>query len=390
MTTTTTTPASGPSARQVSHQVSQSVFDGSRLRVVLLVEVHDGAQQQFLETYENLRSHVESVPGHISEQLCQSIENPSQWLITSEWESAPPFLNWVSSEEHVRMVRPLHECVRHTRSLRFHVVRETGGQRAGAEPGRGGLQPAPRIGDGVIRHALTFTVKPGSEEAVARILADYASPEPRVDDTTRLCRTSLFLHGNRVVRAIEVRGDLLAALRHVAEQPEVRAAEEALNPYLEQDRDLGDPESARVFYTRAALPAVHHVTAGERDPAAQRHALSYPARSGQGMRLAQLLAERDEAAADDAHSPVLSSTIFQRDDIVVRLIDVRGDLGAGDPAATLGLPDPARVTELTTLLDGPAGSDAGPARPGDEASELLRALEDARMVPVTDRRAPDA
>ncbi|MHC8421106.1 SchA/CurD-like domain-containing protein [Streptomyces sp. NB004] len=387
MTTTTTTPASDPSARQVSHQVSQSVFDGSRLRVVLLVEVYDGAQQQFLETYENLRSHVESVPGHISEQLCQSIENPSQWLITSEWESAPPFLNWVSSEEHVRMVRPLHECVRHTRSLRFHVVRETGGRRDGAEPGRGGLQPAPRIGDGVIRHALTFTVKPGSEEAVARILADYASPEPRVDDTTRLCRTSLFLHGNRVVRAIEVRGDLLAALRHVAEQPEVRAAEEALNPYLEQDRDFGDPESARVFYTRAALPAVHHVTAGERDPAAQRHALSYPARSGQGMRLAQLLAERDEAAADDPDSPVLSSTIFQRDEIVVRLIDVRGDLRAGDPAVTLGLPDPARVTELTTLLDGPAGADAGPARPGDE---LLRALEGARMTPVTDRRAPDA
>ncbi|MFG3164350.1 SchA/CurD-like domain-containing protein [Streptomyces sp. NPDC048232] len=378
--TITTTPVSDPSPRQVSHQVSQSVFDGSRLRVVLLVEVYDGAQQQFLETYENLRSHVESVPGHIGEQLCQSIENPSQWLITSEWESAPPFLNWVSSEEHVRMVKPLHKCVRHTRSLRFHVVRETGRPAAGAEPGRDGLQSAPRIGDGVIRHALTFTVKPGSEETVAGILADYASPEPRVDDTTRLCRTSLFLHGNRVVRAIEVRGDLLAALRHVAAQPEVRAVEEALNPYLEQDRDLGDPESARVFYTRAALPAVHHVTAAERDPAAQRHALSYPARPGEGMRLAQLLAERDEAAADDPGSPVLSSTIFQRDEIVVRLVDVRGDLRAGDPAVTLGLPDPATVTELTTLLD-------GADRPGDA---LVRALEGARMEPVTDRRAPDA
>ncbi|MEV5014615.1 SchA/CurD-like domain-containing protein [Streptomyces sp. NPDC053780] len=378
--TITTTPVSDPSARQVSHQVSQSVFDGSRLRVVLLVEVYDGAQQQFLETYENLRSHVESVPGHIGEQLCQSIENPSQWLITSEWESAPPFLNWVSSEEHVRMVKPLHKCVRHTRSLRFHVVRETGRPATGAEPVRGGLQSAPRIGDGVIRHALTFTVKPGSEETVAGILADYASPEPRVDDTTRLCRTSLFLHGNRVVRAIEVRGDLLAALRHVAAQPEVRAVEEALNPYLEQDRDLGDPESARVFYTRAALPAVHHVTAAERDPAAQRHALSYPARPGQGMRLAQLLAERDEAAADDPRSPVLSSTVFQRDEIVVRLVDVRGDLRAGDPAVTLGLPDPATVTQLTTLLD-------GPDQPGDA---LARALEGARMEPVTDRRAPDA
>ncbi|MFE6531446.1 SchA/CurD-like domain-containing protein [Streptomyces rochei] len=385
--TTTPTPASEPLTRRLSHHVSQTVFDGSRLRVVLLVEVYDGAQQQFLETYEQLRSHVESVPGHLGEQLCQSIENPSQWLITSEWESAPPFLNWVSSEEHVRMVKPLHSCVRDTRSLRFHVVRETAHPAAGTGSApRGGLQTSPRIGDGVIRHALTFTVKPGTEDTVAEILADYASPEPRVDDTTRLCRTSLFLHGNRVVRAIEVRGDLLAALRHVAEQPEVRAVEEAINPYLEQDRDLGDPESARVFYTRAALPAVHHVTAGEPDPAARRHALSYPARPGCGMRLAQLLAEGDAAAADDPRSPVLCSTVFQRDDVVVRLVDVRGDLDDGDPAVALGLADAGRVAELTTLLDGAAGAD----EPALAGGELLRALEGARMDLVTDRRAPGA
>lgn len=229
-------------------------------------------------------------------------------------------------------------------------------------------------------------MKPGTEDTVAEILADYASPEPRVDDTTRLCRTSLFLHGNRVVRAIEVRGDLLAALRHVAEQPEVRAVEEAINPYLEQDRDLGDPESARVFYTRAALPAVHHVTAGEQDPAARRHALSYPARPGCGMRLAQLLAEGDAAAADDPRSPVLCSTVFQRDDVVVRLVDVRGDLDDGDPAVALGLADAGRVAELTTLLDGAAEED-DPALAG---GELLRALEGARMDLVTDRRAPGA
>jgi len=90
--TTTSERVSGPPARQVSPRVSQSVFDGSRLRVVLLVDVYDGAQQQFLEAYELLCNQVASVPGHVSDQLCQSIENPSQWLITSEWESAPPFL----------------------------------------------------------------------------------------------------------------------------------------------------------------------------------------------------------------------------------------------------------------------------------------------------------
>ncbi|MFJ4007031.1 SchA/CurD-like domain-containing protein [Streptomyces sp. NPDC090023] len=361
MTTTSERPSETP-AREVSKRVSQSVFDGSPLRVVLLVDVYDGAQQQFLEAYEQLCSQVTQVPGHVSDQLCQSIENPSQWLITSEWESAPPFLTWVNSEEHVHMVEPLHSCVRDTRSLRFHIVRETGGSAVPAEPAPGRrLQAHPRIGDGVIRHALTFTVKPGTEEKVAAILADYASPKARVDDTTQLMRTSLFMQGNRVVRAIEVRGDLLAALRHVARQPEVRAVEEAINPYLEQDRDLDDQESARMFFTRAALPAVHHVVADEQAEG-NRLALFYPARSGQGMRLAELISQHDQVAADDPASTVLRSTVFQRDDVVVRLVDVRGkDVEA--------LPEDARAAaEVRGLLHG----------------------EVARMDLVTDRRASDA
>lgn len=191
----------------------------------------------------------------------------------------------------------------------------------------------------------------------------------------------LFLHGNRVVRAIEVRGDLLAALRHVARQPEVRAVEEAINPYLEQDRDLDDPQSARVFFTRAALPAVHHVTVEQEDPTAQRHALFYPARPECGMRLAEELARHDEAAADDPRSPVLGSTIFQRDDVVVRLLDVRFGLDDEGLGRCLGLSGAAQVKELTTLLDGP---DAVGVQDGD----LPRIVELARMRAVTDRRSP--
>ncbi|EYT79086.1 SchA/CurD-like domain-containing protein [Streptomyces andamanensis] len=372
---------SEPTEQQDSKRVSQSVFDGSRLRVVLLVDVYDGAQQQFLEAYEEMGKQVSSVPGHVSDQLCQSIENPSQWLITSEWESAPPFLAWVNSEEHVRMVQPMHSCIRDTRSLRFHIVRETGGEAGRAAAGERRLQTSPRIGDGVIRHALTFTVKPGSEKKVAELLANYESPTARVDDTTKLCRTSLFMHGNRVVRAIEVRGDLLAALRHVARQPEIRAVEEAINPYLEQERDFADQESVRVFFTRAALPAVHHVTRGQDDEGAQRQALSYPARPGMGMRLAELLAQHDERVAGDPASPILRSTVFERDDVVVRLIDVRAGLDV-DPAAALGLADAAQVSELTTLLDEGAAKKDG---------DLARLLALARMDLVTDRRsAPDA
>ncbi|MDQ0791910.1 SchA/CurD-like domain-containing protein [Streptomyces sp. B1I3] len=367
----------------ISERVSQSAFDGSRLRVVLLLDLHDGAQKQFLEAYEHMRNQVASIPGHISDQLCQSIENPSQWLITSEWESAPPFLAWVNSEEHVATVQPLHSCVRDTRSLRFSVLRETA-RTDGAAPVESGLQPVPRIGDGVVRHALTFTVKPGTEDIVAKILADYESPQARVDENTRLRRTSLFMHGNRVVRAVEVEGDLLAALRHVSRQPEVRAVEEALNPYLEQDRDLSDPDSARMFFTRAALPTVHHVTAGHHAPGdVQRHALFYQAKEGCGMALARLLAGQDEETADDAGSPVASSTIFQRDDVVVRLLEVSGPLGA-QPALALGIGGPRKAAMLGRLLDGGANG-----LPSND-QEAARFLAQAEMKLITDRRATEA
>ncbi|MEW2164597.1 SchA/CurD-like domain-containing protein [Streptomyces sp. NPDC007084] len=372
----------------ISGRISQSAFDGSRLRVILLLDLYDGAQEQFLEAYELMRNQVASVPGHISDQLCQSIENPSQWLITSEWESAPPFLAWVNSEEHVETVRPMHSCVRDTRSMRYSILRETHpAQSLTGAPASPAPQVEARVGDGVARHALTFTVKPGSESKVAEILAGYTSPQARVDDTTRLRRTSLFMHGNRVVRAVEVEGDLLAALRHVARQPEVRAVEEAINPYLEQDRDLSDPDSARVFFTRAALPAVHHVVAGREEPARlRRHALYYPARPGSGTELARFLSHQDEAAADDPDSPVYRSTVFQRDDIVVRLIDIVGELDL-DPVASLGLKGPQKAAELERLLDGAAIGVEGALSTERNTNRLLSHTD---MLPITDRSASDS
>ncbi|WP_411102528.1 SchA/CurD-like domain-containing protein [Streptomyces sp. cmx-4-9] len=373
----------------LSERISQSAFDGSRLRVVLLLDLYDGAQKQFLQVYENLREQVSSVPGHISDELCQSIENPSQWLITSEWESAPPFLAWLGSEEHLRSVEPLHGCVRDTRSLRFSVLQESGKTVPDLPlPVKGRLQGAPRRGDGVVRHALTFTVKPGSEDVVAKLMAGYASPQARVDESTWLRRTSLFMHGNRIVRAIEVEGDLLAALRHVARQPEVRALEEALNPYLEQSRDLDDPASARVFFTRAALPAVHHVSAGGDEGAdVRRHALFYRAKPGYGMALARLVAGQDEAAVDDLTNPVEGSTVFQRDDLVVRLLDLRGPLDAR-PALALGVEGERKAAVLGRLLDEGDGYGTTGAEEGLLATDrgLARFLARSTMRPITDRR----
>jgi quinol monooxygenase YgiN len=388
------------------HKAPPAATDLSRLRVVLLLDVLDGQQERFLAAYEQIRHQVASVPGHVSDQLCQSLGNSSQWLITSEWESSEPFLDWVDSAAHRKLVEPLHGCVNDTTSLRFVIARETPdpSTAAGAPPRKrpaatGGSRarsldplPAPPLNSGgVVRHAITFTVRPGSERTVAGLLADYRSPRSRVDDGTRLLRTSLFMRGNRVVRAVEVTGDLGNALRHVAAQPEIRAVEEAINPYLEEARDLSDPSSARAFFARAALPAVHHIAGGDvagvagdagAGPVgeATRLAFLYPVRSGRGVAAASLLAELDESAAAQPAHPLVSSTVFLGDDVLVRLVDLRGQSRPAAPAAAMR----GTAAELLRLLD--HGGNADPASEDDFG--LL--LGGRPMDPVTDRRAQDS
>src|SRR5690606_40685672 len=58
------------------------------------------------------------------------------------------------------------------------------------------------------RYAITFEIKPGSEEAVRRLLAGYEPPEWVTADGTRLLSTSIFMKGTTVVRVMEIDGSL--------------------------------------------------------------------------------------------------------------------------------------------------------------------------------------
>ena len=345
--------------------------DTSRLRVLFLMDVLDDQQERFLAAYERIRDQVADVPGHISDQLCQSLGNSAQWLITSEWQNSEHFLAWVDSPAHREMVAPMSACLGSKNSLRYLIVQETpdraessnvaaslGRSPAATDAPRTDPVPAPPLASGgIVRHALTFTVKPGSEPAVAEILANYSSPRAEVDATTKLCRTSLFMRGNRVVRAVEVTGDLGNAMRHVAAQPEVRAVEEAINAYLEVPRDFSDPVSVRTFFARAALPAVHHVQAMSWPTGkVTRRGFLYPVRPGHGAAATRLFHDLDGAAAADPAEPLTASTLFMRDDLLVRLVDLRGTgrdkladpaMGA-EPGELSLLLDPGRDRDLTT------------------------------------------
>ncbi|KAF4407473.1 MULTISPECIES: SchA/CurD-like domain-containing protein [Streptomyces] len=110
--------------------------------------------------------------------------------------------------------------------------------------------------------AVTWTVKPGSEERVAELFAGYKRPDSFVMEdaegnvTGKLIATAVFMKDNRVVRVIEYEGSLPALMRHMAAQDTVRELEEQLAEFLEQPRDTSSPTAFRDFFIANSMRCV--------------------------------------------------------------------------------------------------------------------------------------
>lgn len=162
------------------------------------------------------------------------------------------------------------------------------------------------------RYALTFAVKPGTEGEVADILSGYARPRPGGPGggPPLLARTSVFMAGTTVVRVVDITCPPGEAVRHLATQPQVRAVEEALRPFLLEDRDLSDERARRRFLATSVMRVTGRI--GEAEHGAPRRAALYRALPGLGGEVARLL------AAPPVEGAV---TVFRRRDLVVHLAE---------------------------------------------------------------------
>jgi heme-degrading monooxygenase HmoA len=107
-----------------------------RGRVIFLIKIKPGMQEQFLAAYEAIRHEVaDGVPGHVVDQVCQMPDDPDSWVITSEWERLDDFLAWERDESHRELVRPMRECFAEARSLRFVIRAETRRRQVGTATG---------------------------------------------------------------------------------------------------------------------------------------------------------------------------------------------------------------------------------------------------------------
>jgi hypothetical protein len=102
--------------------------------------------------------------------------------------------------------------------------------------------------------AVTWKVKPGFDEELARLFENYPRPDSFVitDDqgsqTCALLATAVFLKDHRIVRLIEYEGELLGVMRHMAGQWAICELEELRTEFLEVLRDSSSPTAFREFF----------------------------------------------------------------------------------------------------------------------------------------------
>jgi hypothetical protein len=115
--------------------------------------------------------------------------------------------------------------------------------------------------------ALTFDIKPGSEQIVEQLFANYGRPAHDIVDeqgrpTGRLLATTVFLKDQTVVRVVEYEGEFLDVARHMSRQPAIQALEAELDEHLAQPRDMSTPEGAALFFASSAMKCLISRTAG--------------------------------------------------------------------------------------------------------------------------------
>ncbi|MFE0021560.1 SchA/CurD-like domain-containing protein [Amycolatopsis sp. NPDC059021] len=114
--------------------------------------------------------------------------------------------------------------------------------------------------------AITYRVKPGNEEEIARIFAGFQrvdTPEFRDEDGNRagkLLGTAVFVKDDVMVRVIHYEGDFSAIARHMAAQRGVHLIEEKLRPFLAEDRDTSTERGFGEYFRNATMRCVSQLS----------------------------------------------------------------------------------------------------------------------------------
>ncbi|WP_422733955.1 SchA/CurD-like domain-containing protein [Micromonospora sp. WMMD558] len=120
--------------------------------------------------------------------------------------------------------------------------------------------------------AITYRVKPGHEDEIAEIFANFRrvdSPVLRDEDGTEvgeLLGTAVFIRDDLMVRVIHYQGDFAAIGRHMAKQQGVHSLESKLAPYLAEQRDTKTTEGFQTYFRNATMRCISQLSREEYVP----------------------------------------------------------------------------------------------------------------------------
>ena len=82
-------------------------------RMMVFATIKPGEEEQFEAAFAEVTAKVKGTPGHISDELLRDVtetnspDDPSRYILLSEWESVEAFLAWEHAPIHMQTTTPM-------------------------------------------------------------------------------------------------------------------------------------------------------------------------------------------------------------------------------------------------------------------------------------------
>lgn len=108
--------------------------------------------------------------------------------------------------------------------------------------------------------ALSWDIKPGSQDIVREAFKNYGRPDHTIRDEEgneigTLLSTLVFMKGNNVIRVVETTDGVPLPLlgQHMGRQPAIQELEAILDEHVAEPRDMSTAEGARAFFMQSTM-----------------------------------------------------------------------------------------------------------------------------------------
>ena len=82
-------------------------------RMMVFATIKPGEEEAFEAAFSEVTRKVKGTPGHISDELLRDVtddkkpDEPSRYILLSEWESVEAFLGWEDAPIHMQTTTPM-------------------------------------------------------------------------------------------------------------------------------------------------------------------------------------------------------------------------------------------------------------------------------------------